>query len=402
MICDALCPSINCWVPKISVAAPIRGVDFMMRLSFGSTVGVNFDASFFARFCLTFPEKKQVLCTKQFIPRLPRGKPAKNTSSILKLVIQIPCLNEAETIATTLAALPRSVAGFDVVEILIIDDGSTDDTVAVARQAGVEHILSLGCNMGLARAFMAGIEESLALGADVIVNTDADNQYNADDIPALVRPILEGRAQIVVGERPIAEIASFSPLKKALQKLGSWVVRKASGTDIPDAPSGFRAYHRDAASRLYVINSYSYTLETIIQAGRRNIPMVSVPVSVNLVTRPSRLFRSMGQYIGRSAGTILRIFVMYKPLGFFSWLAFVIGTPALVGITRFLWFYAKEGGTGHVQSLVLSGALLAIAVILLAAGLLSDMISANRDMLQDIRARQLRQRRDPAQTERGK
>ncbi|MGM0631564.1 MAG: glycosyltransferase family 2 protein [Pseudomonadota bacterium] len=311
----------------------------------------------------------------------------------MKLIIQIPCLNEAETLPETLAAIPRQVPGFDTVEVLVIDDGSSDDTVRTAKAAGADHVLVLGCNMGLARAFMAGLEKALALGADVVVNTDADNQYNGADIPALVAPILAGDAMIVVGERPISEIESFSFTKKLLQRLGSWVVRKASGTRIPDAPSGFRAYHRDAAARLYVINSYSYTLETIIQAGRRNIPMASVPVRVNPVTRPSRLFRSMRQYVFRSAGTILRMFVIYRPLAFFSWVSLVIGTPGVLGIARFLWFYSQGEGSGHVQSLVLSGALLAIAVILFASGLLADLVSANRDILQDIRARQLRQQR---------
>jgi glycosyltransferase involved in cell wall biosynthesis len=307
----------------------------------------------------------------------------------MKLVIQIPSLNEAPTLPATIADLPRSVAGFDTVEYLVIDDGSTDDTAAVAQACGVHHILRLGSNLGLAHAFKAGLEAALSLGADVVVNTDADNQYVGADIAVLVAPILAGRAQIVVGARPIPEIDTFSPLKKRLQRLGSWVVRRASRTDIPDAPSGFRAYHRSAAARICVLDSYSYTLETIIQAGRNKIPMVSVPVRVNRETRPSRLMRSVPQYVGRSARTILRVFVVYNPLRFFLALALVVALPGLYGVGRFLMFYAGGDGDGHVQSLVLSGALLAIGTILAAVGVLSHLIAVNRDLLQDIRARQL-------------
>ncbi len=305
----------------------------------------------------------------------------------MKLLIQIPALNEEATISESLRALPRQVDGFDTVEVLLIDDGSTDDTVRIAREAGVDHVLSMGTNMGLARAFSAGLEECIRLGADVIVNTDADNQYCADDIPALVRPIVENEAQIVVGARPITEIESFSPLKKRLQRLGSWVVRRASGSDIPDAPSGFRAYSRDAAARLCVLSTYTYTLETIIQAGRKRIPMTSVPVRVNKVERPSRLFRSMGGYIRRSITTILRVFVLYAPLRVFLTLAAITALPGLAGIGRFLWFYATGNGTGHVQSLILSGALMAMAMILFTVGILADLIAANRTLLEDIRAR---------------
>ncbi|NNE22921.1 MAG: glycosyltransferase family 2 protein [Rhizobiales bacterium] len=309
----------------------------------------------------------------------------------MKLIIQIPCLNEAETLAVTIADLPREIAGIDEIEYLVIDDGSTDRTVPVAWECGVHHVLSLGSNMGLARAFMAGIEKCLALGADIIVNTDADNQYVGADIRCLVEPILAGQAQIVVGARPIKSIEGFSPLKKLLQGLGSWVVRKASGTDIPDAPSGFRAYHKDAASRLYVLNTYSYTLETIIQAGRKRIPMTSVPIRVNGELRPSRLFKSIPEYISRSAKTIIRVSVIYRPLATFTTIAVWIALPAVLMIGRFVSLYLQGDGSGHVQSLVLSGALLAIAFVVMMAGILSDLISANRDLLQDIRARQLRQ-----------
>lgn len=283
----------------------------------------------------------------------------------MKLIVQIPAWNEEETLAESIAAVPRRIRGVTSVEVLVVDDGSTDRTVEVAKQAGADHVLQMSSHVGLARAFLAGIEECLTLGADIIVNTDADNQYCADDIPALIEPVLERRAQIVVGARPISEIESFSPVKKVLQRLGSWVVRVASGTDIPDAPSGFRAYARDAAARLCVVNTYTYTLETIIQAGRKRIPMTSVPVRVNTVKRPSRLFRGMGQYIMRSVKTILRVFVIYAPLRFFMTLASFFLLPALAGVGRFVYFYATDGGAGHIQSLVLSGAFLAVATILL-------------------------------------
>jgi glycosyltransferase involved in cell wall biosynthesis len=308
----------------------------------------------------------------------------------MKLIIQIPCLNEAESLPTTLSELPRRVAGFDTVEWLVVDDGSSDRTGEVARACGVDHVVRHTVNLGLARAFMTGIEACLRLGADVIVNTDADNQYCAQDIPALVGPILNGQAQIVIGARPIGEIAHFSPVKKALQTLGSGMVRLTSGTDIPDAPSGFRAYHRDAATKLYVLNSYTYTLETIIQAGHKNIPMVSTPVRVNPDMRPSRLVKGAFSYVRRSAVTILRISVLYSPLRFFGALAAATALPGLFGIGRFLTYYAHGGGKGHVQSLVISGALVAAAVMIALAGVLADLIAANRMLLEDIRARQLR------------
>ncbi|MEM6696670.1 MAG: glycosyltransferase family 2 protein, partial [Pseudomonadota bacterium] len=248
----------------------------------------------------------------------------------MKLIIQIPCFNEEAQLPETLAALPRAVEGFDTVEWLVIDDGSTDRTVEVAREHGVDHILSLGHNQGLARGFMRGLEACLKLGADVIVNTDADNQYRADFIPALTQPLLEGRAQIAIGARPIGAIAHFSPAKRLLQRLGSRAVGLASGTGIDDAPSGFRAIHRDAAVRLYVFNPFTYTLETLIQAGRLGIPIVSVPVEVNPPTRPSRLFRSTSRYVARSAKTILRILVLYKPLRMFSLAALIIALPGVL------------------------------------------------------------------------
>ena len=307
----------------------------------------------------------------------------------MKLIIQIPALNEEETIEATILGLPRRIPGISLVEVLLIDDGSTDATVERAIQAGADHVLSLGTNRGLARAFMAGLEEALRLGADIVVNTDADNQYCGEDVAALVAPILARKAQIVVGSRPISEIESFSLLKRNLQYIGSWVVRKASGTDIPDAPSGFRAYSREAAEQLYVTNTYSYTLETIIQAGRKRLRMVSVPVRVNRVERPSRLFRTMGHYVRRSMTTIIRVSILYAPLRFFFTLSLLAGLPGLVGIGRFLWLYAHGGGTGNVQSLVLSGALVGLSALFAVAGVIADLILANRFLMEDIRARDM-------------
>ena len=308
----------------------------------------------------------------------------------MKLIIQIPCYNEETSLPITLAQLPRHVPGFSTVEWLVIDDGSDDRTEEVARAHGVEHIVRHAKNRGLARAFMTGIEAGLRAGADVIVNTDADNQYQAACIPALVAPILEGKAQIAIGARPIATIAHFSPLKKFLQRLGSWSVRVASGTDIVDATSGFRAYHKDAALQLYVINTYTYTLETIIQAGRKGIPIASVPIEVNGELRPSRLMKGIADYVRRSVITILRIFVIYKPLRAFTALAAFVAMFGMIGIIRFLYFVAIGESQGHIQSLVLSGALMAVAAIIQVGGLLADIVAANRNLLEDIRARQLR------------
>jgi glycosyltransferase involved in cell wall biosynthesis len=307
-----------------------------------------------------------------------------------KLVIQIPCLNEESTIGTTLSELPRHVDGFDRVEWLVIDDGSTDGTVASAIAAGADHIVSLPHNQGLARAFMAGIEASLKAGADVIVNTDADNQYAAGSIPDLVAPILEGKAQIVVGARPILDIREFSAAKKILQRIGSAVVRIASGTSIPDAPSGFRAIHAAAAIRLNVFGDYTYTLETIIQAGRKGIPITSVPVRVNPTTRPSRLVRSIPSYVTRSIFNIVRVFVLYKPLRFFSVIGALLLSPGIVLALRFLYYYLANGGAGHIQSVILSAILIVSAMIVFVAGILSDLIASNRILLEELRTRQLR------------
>jgi glycosyltransferase involved in cell wall biosynthesis len=306
------------------------------------------------------------------------------------LIIQIPAYNEAESIGATLAALPRHVPGFKKVEWLLIDDGSQDGTADAARAAGVDHVVVLSHNRGLASAFMVGLEACLKLGADVIVNTDADNQYDASCIPDLVRPVLEGRAVMVVGERPISKMKEFSPVKRMLQKLGSAVVRRVSATDVPDAPSGFRAIHRDAALQLCVFSNYTYTLETLIQAGRKNLPVASVPVRVNRVTRPSRLIRSIPSYVARSLLTIFRIFVLYKPFRFFFFIGTLFLLPGLAIGLRFLGAYLEGDGGGHVQSLILAAILIVMAFVTYAAGLLADLSAANRRLLEEVRMRQLR------------
>jgi glycosyltransferase involved in cell wall biosynthesis len=306
---------------------------------------------------------------------------------VKKLIIQMPCLNEEGTLAVALKALPRAVPGIDVVEWLIINDGSTDRTVEVARECGVDHIVDLRTHHGLARGFMAGLDAGLRAGADIIVNTDADNQYNADDIPKLIEPILRGEAEIVVGGRPIAEVAHFSPLKKLLQKLGSWVVRAASGTTVADAPSGFRAMSRKAALQLNVFSEYTYTLETIIQAGQKNMAIVSVPIRTNGYLRPSRLMKSMRAYIQRSILTILRIFITYKPLRFFLWL----GTfPFMGGFflgCRWIWLYQMDPTRARTPSLILAAILILIGVQLWSMGVVADIIAVNRKLLEDIQQR---------------
>ncbi len=305
----------------------------------------------------------------------------------MKLIIQIPCYNEAETLAITLSALPRHVPGFDSVEWLIVDDGSQDATVEVAKAHGVDHVVRHTRNQGLARAFMTGLGACLHLDADVIVNTDADNQYNADDIPALTAPILERRAEIVVGARPISAIGHFSPAKKILQRLGSWVVRVASKTDIPDAPSGFRAISRAAAQRLMVFSDYTYTLETIIQAGQKNMAITSVQVRVNKELRPSRLVKNVPSYIRRSIVTIVRIFIIYRPFRFFAAIGAVLfGVGFLIGL-RFLWKLAIGEGAGHVQSLILAALLLGMGFQTLLIAFVADLLAANRKLLEDVRFR---------------
>ena len=302
----------------------------------------------------------------------------------MKLIIQIPCYNEAETLTVTLNDLPKAIDGIDTIEYLIINDGSSDDTVRVAREWGVHHVVSFKQNRGLAKGFVAGLDACLRLGADIIVNTDADNQYVGDDIEKIVRPILEGKADIVIGARPIDETEHFSYTKKKLQHLGSWVVRKASQSDIPDAPSGFRAYSKEAAMRLNVVNDYTYTLETIVQAGRERIPMMSVPVRTNAELRPSRLFHSMWGYIKRSVLTILRAFMIYKPLTFFGAISVVPLSLGIIFVVRFLVYFANGQGSGHTQSLIFACTLLILGFLTVVIALLADMLSANRKLLQDI------------------
>lgn len=305
----------------------------------------------------------------------------------MKLIIQIPCFNEADTLSITLRDLPRSVPGFDVVEWLVVDDGSTDDTAQVAKENGVDHIVRHTRNQGLARGFMTGLDACIELGADVIVNTDADNQYCAADISALTAPVLSGDADIVVGARPIATIDHFSPVKKLLQRLGSWVVRVASKTDIPDAPSGFRAMSRCAAQKLVVFNDYTYTLETIIQAGQKNMAITSVPVRVNGDLRPSRLVKSIPSYIKRSIFTIIRIFVVYQPFRFFGAIGAVLFTVGFLLGLRFLWKYIGGEGEGHIQSVILAGVLLVMGFQTILIAFVADLLAANRKLLEDVRFR---------------
>jgi glycosyltransferase involved in cell wall biosynthesis len=306
---------------------------------------------------------------------------------MIKLVIQIPCFNEQDSLPIALGELPRTLPGLDRIEWLVIDDGSCDNTAEVARTHGVDHIVRLPGHQGLARAFMAGIDACLRAGADIIVNTDADNQYCAADIPALVGPILAGRADIVVGARPIAATEHFSNLKKWLQRLGSWTVRVASGTKIPDAPSGFRAFSREAALRLNVFNAHTYTLETIIQAGRQGMRIDSVPVHTNPDIRPSRLVKSIWEYIGRSTLVIVRVFVFYKPFRFFIMLSILpLATGFLLSL-RWLILYYLGTTRSHVPSLIAAAVLLSFGGQLLLLGVVADLLAANRRLLEDIRVR---------------
>jgi glycosyltransferase involved in cell wall biosynthesis len=311
----------------------------------------------------------------------------KGQTKEMKLIIQIPCYNEADTLPVTLKALPRSMEGFDNVEWLIINDGSTDNTVETAKANGVDHIVSFTKNQGLAKAFIAGLDACIKLGADVIVNTDADNQYSAADIPLLVEPVLSGKAEVVVGERPINDIKHFSPIKKFLQKLGSLVVRLTSRTDIPDAPSGFRAISRDAALRINVFNDYTYTLETIIQAGQKNMAITSVPVRTNENLRPSRLVKSIPGYLKSSMVTIIRIFVVYKPFRFFMTIGLLLFISGLLISLRFLYYFLTAGGEGHVQSLILASILLGIGFQTVLVAFLADLQAVNRRLMEDIQYR---------------
>ena len=305
----------------------------------------------------------------------------------MKLIIQIPCYNEAETLEIALNDLPKHIDGIDEIEYLIINDGSKDNTVEVAKNWGVHYVVDFKRNKGLAKGFMAGVNECLRQGADIIVNTDADNQYCGEDIEKLVRPILDGKADIVIGERPIDQTEHFSPLKKKLQHFGSWVVRRASNTNIPDAPSGFRAYSKEAALRLNIVNEYTYTLEQIVQAGRNKMAIMSVPIRTNAELRPSRLFSSMYGYIKKSMLTIIRAYLMYKPLRFF----FGVGcVPMLLGVIlgiRYIVYMCIGQAAGHVQSLILASMTILLGFMCWMIGIQADMVAANRKILEEIQYR---------------
>ena len=301
-----------------------------------------------------------------------------------KLIIQIPCYNEAATLPDALAVLPRQIPGIDKIEVLIIDDGSKDGTAEVARAAGVNHIVRFAKNLGLAAAFRAGLEESLRQGADIIVNTDADNQYDAKDIPRLIEPLLAGRAHIVVGDRQVGDLPSFSPIKRRLQVLGSWVIGQASDLKTPDATSGFRAMTRDAALRTFVLSRYSYTLESLIQAGASRLAVEFVPIRINPQTRPSRLMKSIPQYIRKSTATILRAYTMYRPLRVFSTLGFTLIAAGTIPGIRFLYLYSTGHRIGHIQSLILAAILIIVGFQVLMIGLLADLLSCNRKLLEEV------------------
>jgi glycosyltransferase involved in cell wall biosynthesis len=303
---------------------------------------------------------------------------------VTKLIIQIPCLNEASTLPVTIADLPRQVPGIDAVEFLIIDDGSVDGTAQVARAHGVHHVVRFRRRKGLAAAFMAGIDACLKLGADYIVNTDGDNQYCGADVATLVAPLLSGEADIVIGDRNIQDVEHMSPTKKALQRLGSWVVRQVSNTKVPDTTSGFRAYTRDAALRLTIVSEFSYTLESIIQAGKKRMAIAHVPIATNGRLRESRLFASAWGYVKVSAATIVRIYAMYEPLKVLSSIGGVVFLAGLAISVRFLYFYVTGTGLGHLQSLILSAVLMIVGFEVVLIGLVADVISGNRKLIEDL------------------
>ena len=300
----------------------------------------------------------------------------------LKLIVQIPCFNEEATLPDTIADIPSLIDGIDEIEILVIDDGSCDRTSKVARELGVHHIICNKRNMGLARTFRAGLDRCIALGADIIVNTDADNQYCGADIEKLVRPILDGQFDVVVGDRQTSSIDHFSARKKMLQRFGSWVVRSFSDVDVPDAVSGFRAISRDAAMRLNIVSPFSYTIEMLIQVGKKGMACTSVPIRTNPKTRESRLFKNMFRFIGRSATTLLRMYSMYQPLRVFTALGFFVALIGLIPMLRFLYFYLFENGTGKIQSLVIGSALLTIGTLIFVLGLVADLLNHNRALIE--------------------
>jgi glycosyltransferase involved in cell wall biosynthesis len=305
----------------------------------------------------------------------------------MKLLIQIPCFNEEKQLPATIAALPKRLPGITTIEYLVINDGSRDRTLAVARRLKVHHIVDMKTNQGLVNAFFAGLDACLSLGADIVVNTDADNQYQAGDIAKLIEPIVAGRAEIVIGERPIEEIPEFSWLKKKLQRLGSRVVSRAAGIAVPDTTSGFRAYSREGALRLNKLSDFTYTLVTVIQAGRKKIPLESVRIGVNPKMRESRLFHSIPNYIRRSFGTIFRLFLVYKPLKTFFTLGVLFLVPGIALGARFLYFFFSGSGKGHVQSLIFTAILVVSGFLLIVLGILADLTATNRRLLEDIKVR---------------
>lgn len=309
-----------------------------------------------------------------------------------KLIIQIPCLNEAESLPETLSRLPRQIDGIDTIEILIIDDGSTDDTVGVARRWGVHHVVRHRRNQGLASAFQDGVRKALAAGADIIVNTDADGQYEGADIALLVQPVLAGDADIVIGDRGVADNAHFGPFKRRLQRLGSYVVRRLSRAEIGDAVSGFRAISRDAAQRMTITTEFSYTTDMLIQAGRKRLAITSVPVRTHATERPSRLFKSIPRFIMNTGVTMARAYTTYNPLRAFVGSGLVVGTIGVIPMLRFVWFVLQGDGSGHIQSLVIGGSLMVIGVLLCLLGVLADLVASNRKLVETslLEIRQLR------------
>ena len=301
----------------------------------------------------------------------------------MKLIVQIPCYNEEQTLPETVKDIPRKIDGVDQVEILIIDDGSIDRTVEVAKEIGVDHIVRNICNKGLARTFLAGLDACLRLGADIIVNTDGDNQYKGEDIPKLIEPILKCEADIVIGDRQTEKVLHFSPLKKKLQKVGSWVIRGLSETDVPDAVSGFRAFRREAAMQMNIVSPFSYTIETIIQAGKKHLAVTSVPIGTNPKTRESRLFKSIPKFIERSLTTMIRMYTMYQPLRVFFYIGFFFILAGVIPSVRFLIYYFMGQGGGHIQSLIFAAILFIVGFQVLVVGLVADVISFNRRLIEE-------------------
>lgn len=315
----------------------------------------------------------------------------------MKLIVQIPCYNEEHTLPATVADIPRSIPGIDKVEILIIDDGSSDRTIEVAREIGVDHIIRNKRNLGLARTFRKGLDACIALGADIIVNTDGDNQYCGADIAKLVQPIVAGEVDVVVGDRQTGKIEHFSSSKKLLQRFGSWVVRSFSGVDVPDAVSGFRAISREAAYKLNIVSPFSYTIEMLIQVGRKGMAFTSVPIRTNEKTRDSRLFKSVFRFIERSGSTTLRMYSMYQPLRVFTLIGLIMAIIGMIPMLRFLYFYLFESGTGKIQSLIVGSALLTIGTLTFVMGLMADLLNHNRQLI-EMTLEKVRRLEDAART----